>query len=72
MSPTAAKAIVLPSGESAGLTTPSTCRGATDVKSRFRRVYIVAARVTVIVAVKGTTSTLPPSALRLWILPSET
>ena len=34
MSPTAANAICLPSGEMTGRTTPSTCRGTVDVKSR--------------------------------------
>ena len=53
MSPTAAKAICLPSGEIAGPTIPSAWRGVADVKSRLRRVYAVAARVTCIVALKS-------------------
>ena len=72
MSPTAANATVFPSGDNAGLTMPSTWRGMTDVKSRFLRVYIVLARVTVIVAVNGITCASPPVTDLLRILPSET
>ena len=74
MSPTAAKAICLPSGEITGRTMPSTCRGAVDVKSRLRRVRSPAARVTCIVAVKSTVCGMAAAdpTLRLRILPSDT
>src|SRR3954470_18168368 len=43
MSPIAAKAICLPSGEITGWTTPRTWRGAVDVKSRLRRAEVFGA-----------------------------
>ena len=72
MSPTAANAICLPSGEITGRTTPRTWRGEVDVKSRLRCVYAVSARVTCSVAANSTVCGLPPPALRFRILPSET
>src|SRR5688572_16804207 len=72
MSPTAAKAIREPSGEITGRTIPSALRGVVEVKSRARRVYWEAARVTGIVAVNSTVCIGRPAVERRRILPSET
>ena len=72
MSPTAAKAICLPSGEITGRTMPSAGFGVVEVKSRFLRTYVPATRVTCIVAENSIVCAAPPPIERLRILPSET
>jgi len=69
MSPIAANATLVPSGEMTGWTMPTTLRGTVESKSRVRWVYC--AFLTCTVAEKGTVCVAPPSA-RLRILPSET
>ena len=72
MSPTAANAICLPSGEITGRTMPSAWRGVVEVKSRLRCAYAVSARVTCIVAAKSIVCAAAAPAVRLRILPSDT
>ena len=70
MSPTAANAICVPSGEITGRTMPSVLRGVVDVKSRTRCVY--SGWITFMVAVKSTVCIGRPASVRRRILPSET
>ncbi len=70
MSPTAANATWVPSGEMAGRTMPSAGRGVVEVKSRTRRVYC--GRVTCMVALNSTVCIGKPATERLRIFPSET
>src|ERR671912_500579 len=72
MSPNAANAICVPSGEITGRTIPSVLRGVVEVKSRARRVYCDAAVTTGIVAVNSIVCIGKPDTERRRILPSDT
>ena len=72
MSPTAANATCVPSGEITGRTMPFTGRGDVEVKSRGRRAYVPSARVTCRVAVKGTVAGTASPSVRRRMRPSDT
>src|SRR5688572_459613 len=70
MSPTAANAICVPSGDSTGRTRPRVLRGVVDVKSRTRGLYC--GWITGMVAVNSMVCTGRPETDRRRILPSDT